>query len=259
MKTARLKNIARGCGAGLLFLTVSQTGLAQVPGLVMGPVISITSPANHADFFTPVDIPIFARVEDAPRTTNVEFYAGTTDLGPGFSLGAAILPPASPFLRAWQEPRLASVYCLIWTNPPGGSYALTAVNTGSNGLGGYLREYLSRTSAPVNITVMTSTAPRNGPDVVSVVATDPIAISGTNSWVWRNMPNATPSWINWPPPIWQSYTNWGPKDALFTVRRFGDASAGLTVTYSLGGTAANGTNYAALPGLSPFPPGWPTP
>ena len=46
----------------------------------------------------------------------------------------------------------------------------------------------------MNITVLPSTAPANGPDVVSVVATDPIAISGTNSWVWRDMTNALPSW-----------------------------------------------------------------
>lgn len=62
------------------------------------------------------------------------------------------------------------------------------------------------------------------------------------------MTNAAPSWTNWPPPRWGYYTNWGPKTALFTVRRFGDASAALTVNYNIGGTASNGVDYAALPG-----------
>ena len=38
-------------------------------------MVRIISPANHAVFFAPVDIPIFAYVVDSPYTTNVEFYA----------------------------------------------------------------------------------------------------------------------------------------------------------------------------------------
>ena len=39
------------------------------------------------------------------------------------------------------------------------------------------------------------------------------------------------------------------------MRRFGDATAGLTVTYTLSGTATNGTDYAALPGSVTIPAG----
>jgi hypothetical protein len=90
---------------------------------------------------------------------------------------------------------------------------------------------------------------------VSIVATDPIAIAGTNSYVWPGITNATPAWPNWPPPLWQSFTNWGPKDALFTVRRYGDASNPVTVNYAIGGTASNGVDYAALPGYVTIPAG----
>jgi hypothetical protein len=69
------------------------------------------------------------------------------------------------------------------------------------------------------------------------------------------MTNATPSWTNWPPSHWGYFTNWGPKAALFTVHRFGDATSALTVNYSIGGTASNGVDYVALPGFVNFPAG----
>ena len=231
-----------------------QTCFAQVPpGGFLGAGVTITSPQNHAVFYTPVDLPLFATVSDSLHTTNVEFYAGSTDLGPGVNLGRVSRPPT---LFNWSivNPRLESVWCLVWSNVPAGSYVLTARNSGSNSLGGFTH-YTSRTSAPVNITVVSSSAATNGPDVVSVVATDPIAISGTNSWTWWGMTNTTPSWTNWPPPRWQLFTNWGPKNALFTVRRFGDVTHALNVTYALSGTATNGTDYATLPNSVTFPAG----
>jgi hypothetical protein len=69
------------------------------------------------------------------------------------------------------------------------------------------------------------------------------------------MTNITPVWTNWPPPHWQSFTNWGPKNALFTVRRFGDAADAITVNYQISGTASNGVDYAALPGYLTIPAG----
>jgi hypothetical protein len=84
--------------------------------------------------------------------------------------------------------------------------------------------------------------------IVSTVATDPVAIAGTNSFVWLGMTNVPRLWTNWPPPHWQIFTDWGPKNALFTVRRFGDASDAITVNYQIGGTASNGADYAELPG-----------
>jgi len=236
----------------ILSVALAPAGLAQAQVPYLGPQAAITSPANHAAFFTPVDIPLFATVVDAPHTTNVEFYAGTNYLGPAVNLGQATRPPIFQF--APPEPLLDSIWCLVWSNVPAGSYSLTVRNRGTDLLLGQNR-YLSRTSAPVNITVVGSTATNNGPDVVSVVATDPVAVSGTNSWTWWGMTNTTPSWTNWPPPHWQLFTNWGPKNGLFTVRRFGDASDAVTVAYTLTGTATNGTNYAALPGSVTIPAG----
>jgi hypothetical protein len=93
----------------------------------------------------------------------------------------------------------------------------------------------------------------NGPSVVSIVATDPIAIVGSNSWIWPGVSSATPVWTDWPPPVAVPCTNWGPKDALFTVRRFGGETNAITVTYGIGGTASNGVDYVELPGSVTFP------
>jgi hypothetical protein len=214
-------------------------------------MVRIISPANHAVFFAPADIPILAYVVDSPYTTNVEFYANTNDLGHGFKLGVVAQPPGTvlPEFVLPEKPvtRLGAVYCLVWTNAPPGSYALKAVTEGSNGivpLGGFT----SRTSPPVNITILPRIPVTNGPSVVSIVATDPIAIVGTNFWVWPCVTNATPDWLEWPPPVAAPFTNWGPKDALFTVRRFGDETNAITVTYGIGGTASNGVDYVKLPG-----------
>jgi len=220
-------------------------------------MVRIISPANHAVFFAPVNIPILAYVVDSPRTTNVEFYAGTNDLGAGFKLGSSNRPPPTA-MPGFDLPDKAvtlfgAVYCLVWTNAPLGSYALTAVTRGSNGIGvSPAGGFISRTSAPVNITILPRTIMTNGPAVVSIVATDPIAIVGTNSWIWHGPISATPDWTNWPPPVAVSCTNWGPKDALFTVRRFGDETNTITVNYSIGGTASNGVDYVKLPGSVTF-------
>jgi hypothetical protein len=72
------------------------------------------------------------------------------------------------------------------------------------------------TSAPVNITITTATTSANPMDVVSIAATDPVAVSGTNIlWTWSgstNSANTTPSWTNWPPPHTVTFTNYGPKE-----------------------------------------------
>ena len=150
--------------------------------------------------------------------------------------------------------RFRSLWCLVWTNAPPTNYSITAVAKGSmtfDPLNG-----LSRTSAPVNITVLSSTNGTNPTDIVNITATDPIAIAGTNmSWVWAGLTNKVPAWTNWPPPRWGYFTNWGPKPALFTVRRLGDASDDLTVNYKISGTASNGVDYVALPGSLNIPAG----
>lgn len=247
-----------------LFLLLSGQSLAQVPGLALrAPGVRITSPANHATFYAPVDIPLFAyagliyRSDDPINqpgvgviVTNVEFFAGTNDLGPGFNLGSAVLPRFPIYDNiALNGPitRLGKIFCLTWSNPPPGTFTLTAVGKALDGL--------SRTSAPVNVTILTSVTNTNPEDVVSIVATDPVAIASTNFWIWPGETNAIPAWTNWTATALGWFTNWGPKDALFTVRRFGDASSSLNVTYGIGGTASNGVDYATLPGAVTIPAG----
>jgi len=240
-------------------------------------IVRITTPANHATFYTPVDIPIFAFVHEEggqfglPYTfTNVDFYySGTNDLGQKFtnSLGAGFClssnnpPPVFPFQTYAIRPlvSLNPMYCLVWTNAPVGSFALTVVARRPLSLGTQPPPGVtatSWTSAPVNVTILASTTNSNPTDVVSIVATDPIAIAGTNAcWIWPGITNTTPAWTNWPPPKWGYVTNWGPKGAVFTVRRFGNAATNLTVHYTIGGTASNGVDYVELPGSVTIPPG----
>ena len=196
-------------------------------------------------FRAPVDLPITAFAIDTDfgpllinRTnsiTNVEFFADTNDLGAGHRLlgrGLTLSNISVP---------LPFQFGLVWSNAPAGSYPLTAVATDNLGI--------SATSAPVNITIVSATPPpTNLPNVVTIVTTDPIAVAGSNSWTWFGPTNSIPAWTNWPPTNGLTFTNWGPKDALFTVNRFGAASSNLTVPYSIGGTASNGIDYATLPG-----------
>jgi len=205
------------------------------------PPVRITSPANNAVFRSPLNLPIVASARDPYFTpflglsnlvTNVEFFAGTEDLGAGHRLTQ---------LRPFIALSLSNQFELVWTNPAAGSYPLTAVATDRAGV--------SSTSPAVNITILPPTPPAtNLPDIVSIVATDPIAVAGTNAWFWYGPTHSIPTWTNWPPTNGQSFTNWGPKDALFTVNRHGSPAADLVVDYSISGTASNGTDYATLPG-----------
>ena len=240
----------------VLSLVCPWLGFAQIVSPIpVAPPVRITSPANHATFYAPVDIPIFAYARlpslgylapTANSVTNVEFFANAIDLGSGVNLSATnrpiLLYKATPSLSL-----LSSLYCFVWTNAPVGSFALTAVATSSSGL--------SRTSAPVNITILATATNTNPTDIVSIDAIDPIAIAGTNAYVWRGVTNATPTWTNWSGAAFQWFTNWGPKNAIFAVKRLGDASSDLTVNYSIGGTASNGVDYAALPGFVTIPAG----
>ena len=187
-----------------------------------------------------------------PRSTvtNVEFYAGTNDLGRGFNLGLTSVSPSpiyANFVTARPITRLGNTYCLTWTNVPAGTFALTVVAKGAYGL--------TRTSPPVDINVLISPTNTNPADVVSITAVDPVAVAGTNAYVWFGVTNSTPSWSNWNTTVWQWFTNWGPKNALFTVKRFGDVRSNLTVNYHIGGTASNGVDYAPLPGYATIPAG----
>lgn len=241
-----------------VLLALSPLGFGQVIDPIVptpippGPGVRITSPPNHSFFLAPVNLPIFAYVVDGVNTTNVEFYANSTDLGPGHKIGTTppLGTPVPEFVLPGQPiSKLGAVYWLVWSNVPPGGYALTAVaqrhlvylpDAGSGSI--------STTSAPVDITVLPKVIPTNGPSVVSIVASDPIAVASSNFWLWTNLPTATPSWSNWPPSTAVAFTNWGPKDGLFTVRRCGGESNAINVNYSISGTASNGVDYVELPG-----------
>lgn len=223
----------------------------QGPPPNLPPVVRIISPANGRQFFAPVNIPIFAYAQ-APGglITSVEFFAGTNSLGFGQRLpvvtplaagGIIIGGPVPPFYPT-------NVFFLTWSNAPVGAYVLTAEATDNAGA--------SAVSDPVNIAVLPSPPPpTNRPPVISIMASDPVAIAGTNGWVWPGETNATPTWAAWPIAGRRFFTNCGPKTATFTVRRWGDTNDAVTVAYGIGGTASNGVDYVALPGVVTVPAG----
>ena len=219
---------------------------------ILGPAVRIVSPANHECFFTPADIPIIAYTRPEARFTNVEFYANGVDLGPGTEFSATNRAVYDTLAQPYKMPataiaRLHGLWCFDWSNAPADAYALTAVASGHELDDPAIP--VTRTSAPVSITILQPVVPPTPTNVVDIVATDPFAIAGTNiSWIWPGESNAVPVWSAWPPPQWEYFTNWGPKTALFTVRRFGDPSSAVTVNYNIGGTASNGVDYVALPG-----------
>ncbi len=210
------------------------------------PVVRITSPPDGAIFRAPVDIPIFAYAFDPEGfVVSVEFFDGTNDLGPGH-----VVPCAVPTAICSNCPPPVCPYLFVWTNAPLGMHPLTAIATDNAGL--------STVSSPVNITVLPPPPPAtNRPPIVTIVATDPLAIEGTNCWVWPGVTNTTPTWSNWPVAIsaCRFFTNCGPKNAIFTVRRFGDTNNTLTVPYVIGGTATNSVDYIPLPGIVTIPAG----
>jgi Big-like domain-containing protein/Calx-beta domain-containing protein len=223
----------------------------QGPPTNLPPVVRIVSPANGSVFHAPINIPLFAFASDPDGfVTSVEFFAGTNSLGLGQRVpvvtplagggivGGGPVPPIYP----------TNLFFLIWSNAPVGTDALTAVATDNGGL--------STTSAPVNITILPPLPPlTNRPPIVSIVATDPVAIEGTNCWVWPGETNSPPTWAAWPTAVCRRFTNCAPKTATFTVRRFGKTNDDLTVTYDIGGTASNGVDYVALPGFVTVPAG----
>jgi hypothetical protein len=232
---------------------VNITVLTGPPPTNPPPIVRITSPPNGSVFRAPVDIPIYSYATDPGGfVTSVEFFAGSASLGYGQPV-TVVPPPLPP--GPVQPPILifepTNYWKLVWTNPPlETNIALTAKATDNDGA--------SAVSAPVYISILPSPPPpTNRPPIVNIVATDPIAIEGTNCWVWAGLAAAVPSWSGWfaPDAIYRLYTNCGPKDATFTVFRFGATNDDLDVAYRIGGTATNGVDYAALPGLVTIPAG----
>ena len=228
-----------------------------VPPTNRPPVVRITNPASGAVFRAPANIPLYAYAWDPDGVVaSVEFFAGTVSLGFGAPVSAVpVSPPivvsGSVTSNAASIIRMATnTYVLLWSNVPPNSYVLTAKATDNAGI--------ASTSAPVSITVLSPPPPpTNRPTLVTIAAIDPVAIEGTNCWPWLGLANRAPTWSNWTSAtaLWRFYTNCGPKNATFAVRRAGDTNEDLFVTYGIGGTATNGFDYAPLPGSLTIPAG----
>ena len=217
----------------------------QLPPTNLPPVVRITSPPNGSVFRAPVKIPIYAYAADRDGSVeSVEFFAGAASLGFGHHV-AAVPPPLPP---GPVQPPILIVATNFWeftsTNPPPGTnIALTAEATDNGGL--------SMTSAPVLVSILPPLPPpTNRPPIISIVATDPIAIEGTNCWTWPGLASPVTTWSNWyaANAVFRFFTNCGPKNAAISVFRFGDTNNDLDVAYAIGGTATNGADYVALPG-----------
>ena len=219
-------------------ITVNQS--TNPPPTNVPPVVRITSPANGAIFHAPVDIPIYAYAHDPDGlVASVEFFYEDTN-----SLGFGVNPicPTNTLCPTCPRPCPTNIWLLVWSNAPLGTFALTAKATDTRGA--------STISDPVKVTVLPSPPPpTNRPPIVNIVATDPIAIEGTNCWPWVG-PTATTTWSAWAAGTTpcRFFTNCGPKNATFTVHRFGATNDPITVRYAIGGTATNGSDYVTLPG-----------
>jgi Bacterial Ig domain len=208
--------------ASLLVALVSriyaQTGLPPVSALT----VNIVAPTNGAVFIAPANIQITADLKDyGAYPDRIAFYAGTN------LLVSLILDPIGPS----ETNGLVIPVQYTWSNAPVGAYTLTAVATDTRGT--------TVTSAPVNITVTSTTPPV---PVVTIIATDPIAS------VCTNFPCVMPA------TAFAKYCS-GTNTATFLVRRVGDTNHDLAVDYSIGGTASNGVDYATLPGYVTIPAG----
>jgi hypothetical protein len=213
------------------------------------PIVRIISPPNGAIFRAPVTIPIYAFAFDLDGTVaSVEFFADGSSLGFGHHV-SAVPPPSSASSVLYVTP--TNYWVLLWTNPPvKTNISLTAQATDDGGA--------SAISDPVLINVLPSPPPpTNRPPIITIVATDPIAIEGTNCWPWIGLVGPTATWSNWisPTATYRLFTNCGPKNATCTVFRFGATNDSLDVSYAIGGTATNGVDYVALPGLVTIPAG----
>ena len=165
------------------------------------PFVRINFPENGSRFPEGADIRIHADANDNSRYLDtVEFIAN------GTSLGIETNDPYS--LRPYAG------FSLIWSNAPAGEHRLTAIATDNFGL--------SATSAPVHIVVGGDPPPPPTNNVVTVEASDPIAVEQS--------------------PFVDSI----PDTATFVIRRGGPTNIALTVFYDFGGTASNGVDYTKL-------------
>jgi hypothetical protein len=223
----------------------------QGPPTNLPPAVRMISPANGSVFHAPINLPLFAFASDPDGSVaSVEFFSGTNSLGLGQHLPVGTPLAGGGIVVGGPVPPIypTNLFSLVWSNALVGTDTLTAVATDDGGL--------STTTVPVKITILPPLPPpTNRPPIVSIVATDPVAIEGTNCWGWPGETNSPPTWAAWPTAVCRYFTNCGPKTATFTVRRFGDTNGDLTVPYDIGGTASNGVDYIALPAFVTIPAG----
>ncbi len=197
------------------------------------PVVHIVSPGNNSFFPAPATIGLVADARDYDGSiAGVVFYSNQQLLGPG--------------ARGLNS----NLFTLVTSNVPPGVYEFAARATDNLGA--------STLSSVVRVTVVTNQPPppppTNEPVFVSIVATDPHASEGLVMWcsntvVGVNTRTNEPGWSNnCPNPI-------GFNTATFTVRRSGSTTNQLRVYYGIGGSASNGVDYAALPGVVVIPAG----
>src|SRR5262245_25453745 len=178
----------------------AQDGTTNIP-----PKVAIFIPSSGTIFPAPANVVIAANAVDLDGTVStVEFFQGTNSLG--LTTNFPTLNPLGPFV-------------LVWSNVPPGEYSLTGVAT--DNLGAKAR------SEPVRIAVREAS---NTLPIVTIVATDPEAVEGTNSLGAIN-------------------------SGRFTIYRTGGANQPLTVGLRIGGTASNGFDYAELASTAIIPAG----
>ena len=174
------------------------------------PVVRIDIPVNGSRFPEGADIGIHADAYDNSRYLDtIEFFANGTSLG---------IETNNPYsLRPYAG------FSVIWSNAPAGEHRLTAVATDNFGL--------SATSAPVRIVVGGEPPPPPTNNVVTIEASDPIAVEQS--------------------PFVDSI----PDTATFVIHRGGPTNIALVVFYDVGGTASNGVDYTKLQGHVTIPAG----
>lgn len=201
----------------------------------LSPTVKITAPPDGAVFRAPANIRIDATTVDHDGyAATVEFFANSHKIGEQTLVFIQPPPDGTPLY-----------FSLTWSNVVAGDYVISAVTRDDQGARG--------SSQPVHVSVVSSNVPpTNHLPVVTIVARDGYASEGGWSWT-RNTPVSSFD-TNSNGEIWW-ITDWHTNTATFVVRRDGGTNSDLTVFYNVEGTAANGIDYARLPGHVTIPAG----